>query len=91
MLTDAVGTVIASAPARSTETGVPLTAVLGRAGTAAALDAQTEIAEATRPDGARWLIAYYALHAPNGRVVAMEPRETALAVSPSTLMMMLVM
>src|SRR5262249_2262600 len=80
VLTDAVGTVIASAPARSTETGVPLTAVLGRAGTAAALDAQTEIAEATRPDGARWLIAYYALHAPNGRVVAMEPRETALAV-----------
>src|SRR5215468_8361122 len=80
VLTDAVGTVIASAPARSTDIGVPLATVLGRVGAPAALDAQTEIAEATRDDGARWLVAYYALHAPNGRVVAMEPRETALAV-----------
>ena len=79
VLTDRAGTVIASAPARSTDTGVPLAAVLGRVSAPAALDAQTETAEATRPDGARWLLASYSLHAPNGRVVALAPREAALA------------
>src|ERR1700736_5718017 len=69
----------AAAPARSTDTGVPLAAVLGRVSAPAALDAQTETAEATRPDGARWLLASYSLHAPNGRVVALAPREAALA------------
>jgi two-component system, cell cycle sensor histidine kinase PleC len=78
LLTDAAGIVIASAPARSTQTGVQLAAVLGRLTAPAALDAQTEIAVATRGDGARWLVASYALHAPNGRVVALEPREAAL-------------
>jgi two-component system cell cycle sensor histidine kinase PleC len=79
VLTDRTGNVIASAPARSTDTGVPLAAVLGRVSAPAALDAQTETAEATRPDGARWLLASYSLHAPNGRVVALAPREAALA------------
>ena len=79
VLTDRAGTVIASAPARSTDTGVPLAAMLGRVSAPAALDAQTETAEATRPDGARWLLASYSLHAPNGRVVALAPREAALA------------
>ncbi|HML15083.1 MAG TPA: ATP-binding protein, partial [Xanthobacteraceae bacterium] len=81
LLTNAAGMVIAAAPARSAPTGVALAAVIGRVAAPAALDAQTEIAEAARgEDGARWLIATYALHAPNGRVVAMEPREAALAV-----------
>jgi two-component system, cell cycle sensor histidine kinase PleC len=78
LLTDGAGKVIASAPARSTQTGVPLSAVLGRINAPATLDAQTETAEATRPDGERWLVASYSLHAPNGRVVAMAPREAAL-------------
>jgi two-component system, cell cycle sensor histidine kinase PleC len=79
LLTDAAGSVIASAPARSTQTGVPLAAVLGRVTAPASLDAQTETAEATRPDGARSLVAFYSLHAPNGRVVALAPRDQALA------------
>jgi two-component system, cell cycle sensor histidine kinase PleC len=80
LLTDGAGAVIASAPARSTPSGVPLSAVLGRVGLPVAIDAQTDIAEATRPDNTRWLLAYYALHAPNGRVVAMTPRDAALSV-----------
>jgi len=80
VLTNAAGVVIAAAPARSTPTGVPLATVLGRVGLPVAIDAQTDIAEATRPDGAPWLVASYALHVPNGKVVAMEPREQALAV-----------
>jgi two-component system cell cycle sensor histidine kinase PleC len=80
LLTDGAGAVIASAPARSTPSGAPLSAVLGRVGVPVAIDAQTDIAEATRPDNTRWLLAYYALHAPNGRVVAMTPRDAALSV-----------
>jgi two-component system cell cycle sensor histidine kinase PleC len=80
LLTDAAGTVIASAPARSVAAGGPLADALGQTGAAVVIDAQTEAAEAVRPDGARWLVAFYALHAPNGRVVVMEPREAALAV-----------
>jgi two-component system, cell cycle sensor histidine kinase PleC len=79
LLTDAAGMVIASAPARSTQTDVPLAAVLGQVTAATALDAQTETGEAARPDGTRWLVAYYSLHAPNGRVVAMGARDAALA------------
>jgi len=79
VLTDAAGLVIASAPARSTPSGVALADVLGRAGAPVALDAQTEIAETVRPDGVRWLVARYALHAPNGQVVVTQPRDAALA------------
>ncbi|MBV8751930.1 MAG: PAS-domain containing protein [Hyphomicrobiales bacterium] len=80
ILTNAADIVIASAPARSMPTGVPLSSVLGNRELPVAIDAQTDIAEAARPDGARWLVAFYALHAPHGRVVAMEPRDQALAV-----------
>jgi two-component system, cell cycle sensor histidine kinase PleC len=79
LLTDGADSVIASAPARSTPSGVPLSAALGRVGLPVAIDAQTDIAEATRPDNTRWLVAYYTLHAPNGRVVALAPRDAALS------------
>jgi two-component system cell cycle sensor histidine kinase PleC len=80
VMTNAAGVVIASAPARSTPTGVPLSSVLGHVELPVAIDAQTDIAEAVRPDGAHWLAALYALHAPHGHVVAMAPRDQALAV-----------
>jgi two-component system, cell cycle sensor histidine kinase PleC len=87
VLVDAAGIVIASAPARSIPINRPLADVLGRVALSAVLDAQTEVAEATRPEGARWLVAFYALHAPHGRVVVMEPREAALAVWRSDTML----
>jgi two-component system cell cycle sensor histidine kinase PleC len=79
LLVDSEGDVIAAAPASKPPARRALADVLGVIQTSALLDADSEIAEVTRPDDSAALVAMHDVHATGGQVVVIEPRSAALA------------
>src|SRR5712692_3541156 len=87
LLVDAAGTVLAASAARGTPARGALPDMLGVINSSALLDADTEVAEVTRPDGSEALVTMHDLAAIGGQVVVIEPRAAALAVWRSDTML----
>jgi len=87
LLVDAAGTVLAASAVRGTAARGALPDLLGIINSSALLDADTEVAEVTRPDGSEALVTMHDLAAIGGQVVVIEPRAAALAVWRSDTML----
>ncbi len=87
LLVDAAGTVLAASAVRGTPARGALPDLLGIINSSALLDADTEVAEVTRPDGSEALVTMHDLAAIGGQVVVIEPRAAALAVWRSDTML----
>ncbi len=87
LLVDAAGTVLAASAVRGTPARGALPDMLGIINSSALLDADTEVAEVTRPDGSEALVTMHDLAAIGGQVVVIEPRAAALAVWRSDTML----